>query len=200
MSSESLKLELTCAPVRRIHKSSKYQPASYEVALMTKDGGHSFSFISKEISNESTDLHKLITQDLHNVYNIHTLSIQSLSVQGQPSDRDHIISIFFVVPTDTASNLKSDVMFINMEDLMEQPGQLNNKHEFLLSLDQWLHERHTIPFINTDLMFATGSGRYGTVGDIQQNVQNPLHSTRTKPLEDTLIISIDNPVFSDNKL
>ena len=71
--------------------------------------------------------------------------------------------------------------------------------EFLLSLDQWLHERHTIPFINTDLIFATSSGRYGTVGDIQQNVQNPLHSTRTKPLEDTLIISIDNPVFSDNK-
>ena len=68
---------------------------------MTKDGGRSFSFISKEIPNESTDLHKLITQDLHNVYNIHTLSIQSLSVQGQPSDRDHIISIFFVVPTNT---------------------------------------------------------------------------------------------------
>ena len=155
MSSESLKLELTCAPVRRIHNSSKYQPASYEVdiyihacihtyvhtcihnyiyihyiyihttcihtyinkhihiiiplvriiiysqvALKTKDG-HSFSFISKEIPNESTDLHKLITQDLHNVYNIHTLSVQSLSVQGQPSDIEHIISIFFVVPTDT---------------------------------------------------------------------------------------------------
>ena len=71
--------------------------------------------------------------------------------------------------------------------------------EFLLSLDQWLHERHNIPFINIDLIFATGSGRYGTVGDIQQNVLNPLHSTRTKPLEDTLLISIDNPVFSDNK-
>ena len=38
-----------------------------------------------------------------------------------------VFSFYYFYVATATSNLISDVMFINMEDLMEQPGQLNNK-------------------------------------------------------------------------
>ena len=64
----------------------------------------------------------------------------------------------------------------------------------LYCLDQWLRERHTIPFVNLELLFLC-SREGGVGGLVRAVIENPLHNARVRPPEDNLVISLNNPVF-----
>ncbi len=66
----------------------------------------------------------------------------------------------------------------------------------LCSLDEWLRDRHTIPFINLDLMFLCSREGEGVGGLVKAIIDNPLHIAKVRPPEDNLVISLNNPVFS----
>ena len=67
--------------------------------------------------------------------------------------------------------------------------------ELLLAIDQWLKERHSLPYSNPDLLFSTDSTGHSLVGIIQDIVNNPLLSIPSEPPEDKLVIALNNPVF-----
>lgn len=71
----------------------------------------------------------------------------------------------------------------------------------MLAIDQWLRERHLIPTITLNHLFLSSEeeeeeevSARGSV--VQQLVQNPLHQARVSPPEDTLVIALNNPIFS----
>ena len=65
----------------------------------------------------------------------------------------------------------------------------------LYSLDQWLRERHSIPFVNMDLLFLCNKEREGVGGLVKAIIENPLHNAKVRPPEDNLVISLNNPMF-----
>ena len=65
----------------------------------------------------------------------------------------------------------------------------------LLLLDQWLQERHSIPFVNLDLLFLCNKEGEGVGGLVKAIIENPLHKAKVRPPEDNLVISLNNPVF-----
>ena len=65
----------------------------------------------------------------------------------------------------------------------------------LRSVDQWLRERHSISFVNLDLIFLCNKEGEGIVGLMKAVIENPL----LKP-EDKLVIALNNPLFSNNEL
>lgn len=68
----------------------------------------------------------------------------------------------------------------------------------LYSLDQWLRERHSIPFVNVDLLFLCNQEGEGVGGLVKVIIENPLHNAKVRPPEDNLVISLNNPVFQGN--
>ena len=66
----------------------------------------------------------------------------------------------------------------------------------LYSLDQWLHDRHMIPFVKPDLVFLCSSEGEGTGGLVKAVIENPLYSSKVRPPEDQLVIALNNPVFN----
>lgn len=65
----------------------------------------------------------------------------------------------------------------------------------LYSVDQWLRERHAIPFVNVDLLFLCNKDGEGIGGLVKAIIENPLHSAKVQPPEDNLVISLNNPIF-----
>lgn len=65
----------------------------------------------------------------------------------------------------------------------------------MFCVDQWLRERHTIPFVNTDLLFLINKEGEGIGGLVKAIIENPLHNAKVQPPEDNLVISLNNPVF-----
>lgn len=65
----------------------------------------------------------------------------------------------------------------------------------LYSLDQWLRERHVIPFVNPDLIFLCSREGEGVGGLVKAIIDNPLFSEEVRPPEDNLVISLNNPIF-----
>ena len=61
-------------------------------------------------------------------------------------------------------------------------------------LDQWLRERHIIPFVNQDLVFLC-SQEGGVGGLVKAIIDNPLFKEHICPPEDDLVISLNNPTF-----
>ena len=68
----------------------------------------------------------------------------------------------------------------------------------LYSLDQWLRERHIIPFVNPDLVFLCSREGEGVGGLVKAIIENPLFNEHVHPPEDDLVISLNNPVFPTN--
>lgn len=62
----------------------------------------------------------------------------------------------------------------------------------LCSLEQWLHERHALPFVDLTLLFLGG----GNGGVVKALIENPVYLCSTPPPEDKLVISLNNPTFS----
>ena len=76
---------------------------------------------------------------------------------------------------------------------------LSPYRELLLLIDQWLYERHTISSVNVDLLFpAMGDREVTTPGGsvVREVISNPLHQAHVQPPEDTLVIALNNPMFS----
>ena len=65
-------------------------------------------------------------------------------------------------------------------------------------LDQWLRERHVIPFVNPDLVFLCSREGEGVGGLVKAIIDNPLFKEHVRPPEDDLVISLNNPTFSTN--
>ena len=65
----------------------------------------------------------------------------------------------------------------------------------LNSLDQWLRERHVIPFVKPDLVFLCSSEGEGLGGLVKAIIENPLFSSKIRPPEDQLVIALNNPLF-----
>ena len=63
------------------------------------------------------------------------------------------------------------------------------------SLDQWLRERHVIPFVNPDLVFLCSREGEGVGGLVKAIIDNPLFNEEVRPPEDDLVISLNNPIF-----
>lgn len=70
--------------------------------------------------------------------------------------------------------------------------------EMLYTFDQWLRERHTIPFVNLDLLFFCSKEGEGVGGFVKAIIDNPLYSAPERPPEDNLVIALNNPVFQMN--
>ena len=70
----------------------------------------------------------------------------------------------------------------------------------LRSVDQWLRERHSISFVNLDLIFLCNKEGEGIGGLMKAVIENPLHTAEVRPPEDKLVISLNNPLFSNNGL
>lgn len=72
----------------------------------------------------------------------------------------------------------------------------------MLSLvDQWLRERHALPFLDPSLYFLGGDGEGGGVGGVVRAViENPVFLCPTPPPEDQLVISLNNPTFSTSTI
>ncbi len=68
----------------------------------------------------------------------------------------------------------------------------------LYEVDQWLKERHVIPFVNPDLIFLCSREGEGVGGLVKAIIDNPLYSAQIRPPEDELVISLNNPVFQMN--
>ena len=68
----------------------------------------------------------------------------------------------------------------------------------LYCLDQWLRERHIIPFVNPDLVFLCSREGEGVGGLVKAIIDNPLFKEHARPPEDDLVISLNNPIFSTN--
>lgn len=68
----------------------------------------------------------------------------------------------------------------------------------LYTLDQWLRERHTVPFVSPDLLFLCSKEGEGVGGLVKAIIDNPVYSTRVRPPEDNLVIALNNPVFQMN--
>ncbi len=65
----------------------------------------------------------------------------------------------------------------------------------LYAVDQWLKERHTIPFVNPDLVFLCSREGEGIGGLVKAVIDNPIYHAHIRPPEDELVISMNNPVF-----
>ncbi len=70
----------------------------------------------------------------------------------------------------------------------------------LRSLDQWLQERHSISFVNLDLIFLCSKEGEGVGGLMKAVIENPLHTAKVRPPEDKLVIALNNPLFSNTDL
>ena len=66
------------------------------------------------------------------------------------------------------------------------------------ALDQWLRERHVIPFVNPDLVFLCSKEGEGVGGLVKAIIDNPIYSAHVRPPEDNLVISLNNPTFQMN--
>lgn len=62
------------------------------------------------------------------------------------------------------------------------------------SLEQWLCERHTLPFVNVDVMFLCSRGE-GVGGLVKAIIENSVYGSALRPPEDHLVIALNNPVF-----
>lgn len=58
-----------------------------------------------------------------------------------------------------------------------------------------MSERHSIPFVNVDLLFLCNKEGEGRGGLVKAIIENPLHSAKVRPPEDNLVISLNNPAF-----
>lgn len=72
--------------------------------------------------------------------------------------------------------------------------------ELLISVDQWLQERHILsatdrPTCSIDWLFSSDSIQSAPGGLVKEVLQNPLNSARLLPPEDSLVISVSNPLF-----
>ena len=87
--------------------------------------------------------------------------------------------------------------FYTLSSAMEDPASMNHEHRNMLSsVDQWLRERHALPFLDPSLYFL-GGGEEGRVGGVVRAViENPVFLCSTPPPEDKLVISLNNPTFS----
>lgn len=71
-----------------------------------------------------------------------------------------------------------------------------SSREMLYALDQWLKERHAIPFVNPDLVFlCSQEPGEGVGGLVKAIIDNPIYNAQIRPPEDELVISLNNPVF-----
>ena len=61
-------------------------------------------------------------------------------------------------------------------------------------VDQWLKERHLIPFVNMDLLFL-GREKEGIGGQILAFIENPIFGAEKRPAEDDLLLALNNPMF-----
>ena len=66
-----------------------------------------------------------------------------------------------------------------------------DSRDMLCRIDQWLRERHDIPFLDPTFLFQCG-GR----GEVKAIIDNPVFSCPVLPPEDQLVISLNNPAFS----
>lgn len=64
----------------------------------------------------------------------------------------------------------------------------------LCLVDQWLRERHALPFLDPTLLFMDGGEEGG--GVVRAIIENPVFSCHVSPPEDQLVISLNNPAFS----
>ena len=78
------------------------------------------------------------------------------------------------------------------------PKKNHAYREMLYCLDQWLRERHIIPFVNPDLVFLCSREGEGVGGLVKAIIDNPLFKEHARPPEDDLVISLNNPIFSTN--
>lgn len=62
----------------------------------------------------------------------------------------------------------------------------------ICEVDQWLRERHALPFLDPNFLFL-GEREGGVVKAI---IENPMFSCQVSPPEDQLVISLNNPAFS----
>lgn len=65
----------------------------------------------------------------------------------------------------------------------------------LNSLEQWIRERHTLPFVNVDSVFLCSREGEGVGGLVKAIIENPVYGSHLRPPEDNLVISLNNPVF-----
>ena len=67
--------------------------------------------------------------------------------------------------------------------------------QFLNAVDQWLRERHLIPFVKPELVFLCSKEGEGLGGLVRAIIDNPVYSAHVRPPEDNLVIAFNNPVF-----
>lgn len=73
---------------------------------------------------------------------------------------------------------------------------LSVHREMVFVLDQWLRERHAIPFVNMDLLFMA-RGSEGIGGQLLALIENPVYESKANPPENTLLASLNNPMFEE---
>ena len=116
----------------------------------------------------------------------------------------------------TAGMLSSSGQFCSLSSVMADPNT-NEEDRFspllflplplyviktlprnmLSSVDEWLQERHALPYLDPSLYFLGGEGEDGGVGGVVRAViENPVFLCPTAPPEDQLVISLNNPTFS----
>ncbi|XP_019855999.1 PREDICTED: uncharacterized protein LOC109584621 [Amphimedon queenslandica] len=185
----TLRFELLYVPVRRIERSRLYNPKNYEIGLIPSVNTHSLP--SYQIRSNEENFKLLVSSRLKEEHQISALSVHSLATL---SSKDRI-SIMYIVPTISTEANVGGIRFIDMFSLIQTPQLLGSHRELLLVIDQWLMERHSLPYSNPDLLFSTDSTGQSLVGIVQDIVDNPLLSIPSEPPEDKLIIALNNPVF-----
>lgn len=186
----NLRFELLYVPVRRMERSRHYNPKNYEIGLIPSVNTHSLP--SYQIRSNEENFKLLVSSRLKEEHQISALSVHSLATLSS----NDCISIMYIAPTiSTEAANVGGIRFIDMFSLIQTPQLLSSHRELLLAIDQWLKERHSLPYSNPDLLFSTDSTGQSLVGIVQDIVNNPLLSVPSDPPEDKLIIALNNPVF-----
>ena len=71
--------------------------------------------------------------------------------------------------------------------------------DLLYAVDTWLNERHVIPFVNVDLLFLCSDEGEGRGGLVKAIVENPLSEANFHPIENQLLMGLNNPMFTAPK-
>ncbi|XP_065834624.1 uncharacterized protein [Oscarella lobularis] len=200
------RLHVAVAAVKRVASQGEYTPEDYSVCLI-REGQNGRWHFPTNIVKAGENPEELALATLKRQTGFDVSEAYSVSVQAKPNLKQHDILLFYVIPVpvedDPLGPPSVETKFINLEDAVENRdndyAMLYPHRDLLYAVDTWLNERHVIPFVNVDLLFLCSDEGEGRGGLVKAIVENPLSEANFHPIENQLLMGLNNPMFTAPK-